>query len=90
MKIYEKNTPNRKSWAIKLHDATKGIVNLCAVDSITGETICTLIRFAGDGRILVIPGSMDRLAFKGYNFLEHGNTWDENFHSIEIDRADMT
>lgn len=69
MKIYQEEKEEKKSWAIRLNNSS-----LLAVDSITGEKICSIIVFGTHyGEIWNQNDVKHRLQKEGYDPFEHGN-----------------
>lgn len=71
---------NNKSWKIYnklVNDYILKFYDLIAVDSDTGECICTLLAFSENGRILTIKRVNENLKKYGYNPHEHGHQFDE-------------
>lgn len=78
MKVFEKNSKKEKSWSIDLYTDEDGDVQVRAVDSYTGNYICTLIWFYADGDVSTDGSTKTILLRQGYDPYEHGNDFIED------------
>jgi len=86
MKMYREKENTNKSWCIRLVnddiDTATVISNtpdmqdqptVCAVDTLTGERICSIIRYYHDGSCHICGSVKQNLTDAGYDPYEHGN-----------------
>lgn len=79
MKIfYKKYQKTVKSWALFFKEGHRdGNVGIIAVDSESGEFICTIMLFLRDGRVVRSHGVLSTFKLKGYDPGEHNNAFDD-------------
>ncbi len=82
MKKFNK-TP-KKSWSIDLVQIADDLVDVCAVDSTTGEKIAHLIGISGEGVRFCASADL-ALIEQDYDPNQYGNKWDERGKLRRID-----